>query len=46
MLSCERRRSREDHGTRSVKWEVINEDDENKINKGTVVKKEPAEAPN
>ncbi|KRT79844.1 hypothetical protein AMK59_8336 [Oryctes borbonicus] len=28
----------------SVKWEVINEDDENKINKGIVIKKEPTEA--
>lgn len=27
----------------SVKWEVINEDDENKVNKGTVVKKPPGE---
>lgn len=27
----------------SVKWEVINEDDENKVNKGTVIKKEPPE---
>lgn len=31
----------------SVKWEVINEDDENRVNKGTVViKKEPVEANN
>lgn len=30
----------------SVKWEVINEDDENKVNKGTVViKKEPIDNP-
>ncbi|KAK9718932.1 TAFII55 protein conserved region [Popillia japonica] len=28
----------------SVKWEVINEDDENKINKGVVIKKEPNES--
>ncbi|EFA00911.1 transcription initiation factor TFIID subunit 7 [Tribolium castaneum] len=35
-----------DNDAVSVKWEVINEDDENKVNKGTVVKKEPAEAPN
>lgn len=27
----------------SVKWEVINEDDDNKVNKGTVIKKEPAD---
>lgn len=29
----------------SVKWEVINEEDENKVNKGTVIKKEPSDAP-
>lgn len=34
-----------DNDAGSVKWEVINEDDENKVNKGTVVKKEPPEAP-
>lgn len=26
-----------------VRWEVIDEDDENKVNKGTVIKKEPVE---
>lgn len=26
-----------------MRWEVINEDDENKVNKGTVIKKEPLE---
>lgn len=30
----------------SVKWEVINEDDDNKVNKGTVIKKEPIESLN
>lgn len=35
-----------DNDAVSVKWEVINEDDENKVNKGTVVKKEPVEIPN
>jgi len=29
-----------DNDAVSVKWEVINEDDENKVNKGTVIKKE------
>lgn len=29
-----------------MKWEVINEDDENKVNKGTVIKKEPIESLN
>lgn len=33
-----------DNDAVNVKWEVINEDDENKVNKGTVVKKEPVEA--
>ncbi|XP_072400996.1 transcription initiation factor TFIID subunit 7 isoform X2 [Diabrotica undecimpunctata] len=32
-----------DNDAVSVKWEVINEEDENKINKGTVVKKSPKE---
>lgn len=35
-----------DNDAVSVKWETMNEDDENKVNKGTVVKKEPVEAPN
>lgn len=30
----------------SVKWEVINEDDDNKVNKGTVVKKKGSEGSN
>ncbi|KAJ8983873.1 hypothetical protein NQ317_000909 [Molorchus minor] len=34
-----------DNDAVSVKWEVINEEDENKVNKGTVVKKEPTEPP-
>ncbi|KAF2899506.1 hypothetical protein ILUMI_06664 [Ignelater luminosus] len=38
---------RSDNDAVSVKWEVINEDDENRVNKGTVViKKEPVEANN
>ncbi|CAH2014355.1 unnamed protein product [Acanthoscelides obtectus] len=34
-----------DNDAVSVKWEVINEEDENKVNKGTVIKKEPPEPP-
>ncbi|XP_056645459.1 transcription initiation factor TFIID subunit 7 [Diorhabda sublineata] len=34
---------RSDNDAVSVKWEVINEEDENKVNKGTVVKKDPSE---
>ncbi|CAH1103620.1 unnamed protein product [Psylliodes chrysocephalus] len=34
---------RVDNDAVSVKWEVINEEDENKVNKGTVVKKDPTE---
>ncbi|XP_017770491.1 PREDICTED: transcription initiation factor TFIID subunit 7-like [Nicrophorus vespilloides] len=30
-----------DNDAVSVKWEVLNEDDDNKVNKGTVIKKEP-----
>jgi len=38
---------RSDNEAVSVKWEVINEDDENRVNKGTVViKKEPVESIN
>ncbi|KAG5891709.1 hypothetical protein JTB14_016092 [Gonioctena quinquepunctata] len=36
---------REDNEAVSVKWEVINEEDENKVNKGTVIKKDPGEPP-
>ncbi|XP_018331888.1 transcription initiation factor TFIID subunit 7 [Agrilus planipennis] len=32
-----------DNDAVSVRWEVINEDDENKVNKGTVIKNEPVE---
>ncbi|CAH0561903.1 unnamed protein product [Brassicogethes aeneus] len=35
-----------DNDAASVKWEVINEDDDNKVNKGTVIKKEPIEPQN
>ncbi|XP_019869725.1 transcription initiation factor TFIID subunit 7 [Aethina tumida] len=37
---------RSDNDAVSVKWEVINEDDDNKVNKGTVIKKEPVEPVN
>ncbi|XP_060531642.1 transcription initiation factor TFIID subunit 7 [Cylas formicarius] len=36
---------RSDSDAVSVKWEVINEDDENKVNKGTVIKKEIIDPP-
>ena len=35
---------RSDNEASGIRWEVINEDDENKVNKGTVIKKEPIEA--